>query len=516
MDEGPILNPNSKAVRTRATRWLGAVLFATAALACQRRSVPKTPVLLFAADQLGYLAPCGCSQHQLGGAARAARFLEDSAKLGPTLFLEGGNLLFDRREVPAEKRDQDRLKALAIADAWGRATVGASGRAAALGPFDRSFGEEFARTGLKALGLLPGPKIQEVGGTKFGILSLEAPPASSADAEALRKEGAEIVLALVQGSLKDAQAWAHAAGADLSLQSGVVDPIQDTDQAAVISGGVPVFRVKDKGRGVLRLSFRIPAGPLRTQDLAVLENETLRLGRARDLETILKADRERLAAAEGPFRQLIETKIAELSARREALLGPVPAPPTDQRSVSFEFHELTDQLPEDPEVAALFTRYTAQVSALNLAAQKDKRCPVVSPVQPHYVGADSCRECHEEAGVVWERSKHRHAYQTLVSKGRQLDLDCIRCHVVGLDQPGGVCRLDQVGARADVQCESCHGMGSVHVQSAGDEPVPVPNPGIQTCLGCHTPENDTHFSPETYASHYLPEILGPGHGKPLK
>jgi hypothetical protein len=490
------------------------ILLSVGALACQRRA-PKTAALLFAADQLGYLAPCGCSQHQLGGAARAAKFLEDSVKLGPTLFLEGGNLLFDRREIPSEKRDQDRLKALAIADAWGRATAGASTRAAGLGPFDGSFGDAFASSTLKGLGLMAGPTVQNVGGTRFGILPLGAAPASSAEADVLRKTGADVVVALVQGSLKDAQAWAQIAGADLALQSGVVDPVQDTDQAALLGGGVPVFRVKDKGRGLLRLSFRLPPGPLSVPTLAVLENDAVRASRAKDLESILKSDRERLAGAEGKFRELLESKIAELSARRDALLGPAPAPPTDQRSVSFEFQDLTDQLPEDPEVAALFARYTSQVAALNLAAQKDKKCPPVKEDQPHYVGADSCRDCHEEAGVVWGRTKHRHAYQTLVSKGRQLDLDCIRCHVVGFDEPGGVCRLDQVGARADVQCESCHGMSSAHVLSAGNDPVPVPHPGIQVCLGCHTPENDIRFSKETFTTFYLPAILGPGHGKPM-
>jgi hypothetical protein len=332
----------------------------------------------------------------------------------------------------------------------------------------------------------------------------------------LRKEGAEIVVALVQGSLRDAQEWARAAGADLALQSGVVDPAQDTDQASVLGGGIPVFRVKDKGRSLLRLGFRLPPGPLRTPNLAVLENEATRLARARDLETILKSDREKLAGTEGRFRELLEAKIDELSARREALLSLAPAPPADQRSVAFEFQDLTDQLPEDPAVAALFAKYTAQVAALNLAAQKDKKCPAVTEQQLHYVGADACRDCHEEAGVVWGKTKHRHAYQTLVEKGRQLDLDCVRCHVLGLDQPGGVCRLDQVGALGDVQCESCHGMGSAHVSSAGEEPVPVANPGIKTCLGCHTPDNDNRFSEETYASFYRPAILGPGHGKPSK
>ena len=102
------------------------------------------------------------------------------------------------------------------------------------------------------------------------------------------------------------------------------------------------------------------------------------------------------------------------------------------------------------------------------------------------------------------------------SQDRQFDLDCIGCHLLGYGQPGGVCRLDQVGAMAGVQCESCHGMGSEHAESAGATAMPNAKPGYDTCFSCHDPKNDTGFNREKYVSFYLPAILGPGHGKPLK
>ena len=131
------------------------------------------------------------------------------------------------------------------------------------------------------------------------------------------------------------------------------------------------------------------------------------------------------------------------------------------------------------------------------------------------MGVENCRECHAEAVAVYERTKHSHATQTLIDKGRQYDLDCVACHVLGFEKPGGVCRLDQVGARANVQCESCHGPGSAHADSAGDTPMPVKAPGFNDCYRCHDPENDTGFNHETYESHYRPSILGPGHGQPV-
>ena len=103
---------------------------------------------------------------------------------------------------------------------------------------------------------------------------------------------------------------------------------------------------------------------------------------------------------------------------------------------------------------------------------------------------------------------------------KQFSLDCIRCHVTGWQQPGGVCRIDKTefgGAgvsghgvgRRDVQCESCHGPGSEH---AADPPehiqVDVTAP---MCMRCHEAANSPHFD----YGRYRPYIVGPGHGMPL-
>ena len=466
--------------------------------------------IVFGADQLGYLAPCGCSEHQLGGAARAAAYIEGVSHRAPTLFIQGGNLLFGRLQPTAEERPEAEAKATALAKSWQFGSAAAT-RELRFGPYDLPEGESFAR-GLLGPQLTV-PKVVLLGGVRLGLLPLDGP--TRGGAELLRKAGAEIVVAVVQTpKLTDAEAWAAASGADLALQSGLLDPVADTDEAALLSGRVPTFRVKDKGRGLLRLEIHRPA-KLSAPGIVVPEPQPLRLARAADLDRVLASDRARLDGARGPMRALLEKKIGELSARRAALEAPAPRP-AERIWVDFQFVELGDGLPEDPAVKALFDRYTAGVAAANLAAQGAKSCPAPAPGQLHYVGVASCRDCHPDPARVYDGMAHAHAYQTLVDKGRQYDLECIGCHVVGYGKPGGVCRLDRVDGLANVQCESCHGMGSAHADSAGGEAVPVPKPGIAQCLACHTPDNDTRFSKESYVSYYLPRILGPGHGLPLK
>jgi hypothetical protein len=294
----------------------------------------------------------------------------------------------------------------------------------------------------------------------------------------------------------------------------VIDPVLDTDEAARLGGAVPVFRVKDKGRGLLVLHVHVPkgAGP----GFTVLEPDAALRAQAADIQKSIDSYRSRLSSGTPEYRKALLQNIAEKEERQKALLGPPPAPPADKASATYRFVDLTEDLAEAPAAAAIFTDYTREVGKKNLAAQAQKTCPAVAPGQLHYTGAAQCETCHAEAAQVYAHTKHREAYQELVHKQRQYDLDCIGCHVVGFGKPGGVCRLDQVGDLGNVQCESCHGMGSEHAESGGSREMPNSKPGYDTCFSCHDPKNDTGFNRERYVSHYLPEILGPGHGKPLK
>jgi hypothetical protein len=105
---------------------------------------------------------------------------------------------------------------------------------------------------------------------------------------------------------------------------------------------------------------------------------------------------------------------------------------------------------------------------------------------------------------------HARAYATLEAVQKQYRLDCVACHVIGFQQAGGVCRVDQVAGRQNVGCENCHGPGSIHVVDRTRKTVLRPRPGPSLCVGCHTPENSIHFDFATY----LPRVLGPGHGAP--
>lgn len=111
-------------------------------------------------------------------------------------------------------------------------------------------------------------------------------------------------------------------------------------------------------------------------------------------------------------------------------------------------------------------------------------------------GVRRCAVCHEREYFDWLQSGHAHAMRSLQAIGKAEDADCVRCHVVGWQQPGGY--DSDRGARAallqDVQCESCHGNGGPHLPGS----TPGTPTAAATCTPCHDPEHSLHFDFEPF------------------
>lgn len=120
----------------------------------------------------------------------------------------------------------------------------------------------------------------------------------------------------------------------------------------------------------------------------------------------------------------------------------------------------------------------------------------------YYIGKDWCVKCHEEIVDSWSKSKHAHAMETLIKKGKQDDPECFRCHVTAVvdetkpefKYTGEFISMAATPHMADVQCESCHGMADVHASEPtdwfGQEVTP------EVCMKCHTHERDPDFNYE--------------------
>jgi peroxiredoxin len=111
-----------------------------------------------------------------------------------------------------------------------------------------------------------------------------------------------------------------------------------------------------------------------------------------------------------------------------------------------------------------------------------------------YSGNDVCGICHEKEYATWQYTAHASAYDTLVTHAAERRTDCIGCHVVGFEQPGGYDFKRQEPYLENVGCESCHGRGGPHLT-----PNFVPNHDYsQVCVTCHNPEHSLAFDYATF------------------
>ncbi len=115
-----------------------------------------------------------------------------------------------------------------------------------------------------------------------------------------------------------------------------------------------------------------------------------------------------------------------------------------------------------------------------------------------YSGSEACAVCHEKENATWLLTQHATAFDTLVRHSAAAKPDCVGCHVVGFQKPGGYTISPPTKHLENVGCESCHGRGGPHLSkdfvTAGDyEPV---------CLTCHDQKHSLGFQ---YAE-FLPRV----------
>lgn len=505
-------------------------LVCSACTVCARREagpsvdqVPATPgfTLVFTAGQVGYLEPCGCSPDQRGGVARAATVVDEIRASGrPVLLVDGGDRFFPI-ELPDDELSarQTRLQAEAMAEvtrAMGYDALTLTERDLRRADFFQGLALPPVLTPGEAEAGTEATLLKNVGGVTVGLFAVgaedDAASRLAARAQALRKQNAQVVMGVVYRDVDGTRALADAAreaGVDFLLASRADVP--DTHAPAALADlQPPIFSPNARGEGLLRLD--VVAGGARGQPFVKVAGTAERESELEAIQQRIDNMRQDVTSLgpDDPARKLRTDKLLELEARKARLANAPPPPmPADANAFTYAFVPMTPQLPQAPKIRALIDAYDRNVAEQNLAWAKanPKPCPPAAAGEAAFVGDTACVGCHQAAFDFWKGTSHAGAYETLVQKGKQFNVDCIACHVTGWEKPGGACSIAQVEGRKDVQCESCHGAGSLHVQTGSPSTIVGQVPEA-TCRSCHDVENSPHFNPQTYRA----RILGPGHG----
>lgn len=117
-----------------------------------------------------------------------------------------------------------------------------------------------------------------------------------------------------------------------------------------------------------------------------------------------------------------------------------------------------------------------------------------------YLGDAICARCHSDIYTSYAQGPHATAFKTLLTSSKQTDRSCVGCHVTGFNDPTGyqmvtyktntagkVDTTDAVEFR-NVQCEACHGKGTLH-----GSPGLVRKVTKEMCQTCHDTVNDPKF-----------------------
>jgi peroxiredoxin len=105
-----------------------------------------------------------------------------------------------------------------------------------------------------------------------------------------------------------------------------------------------------------------------------------------------------------------------------------------------------------------------------------------------YSGEAACRICHGTEHETWSLTTHAYAFDTLVEHGEDRNPECLPCHTVGWEEPGGYNLEAPADYLVGVQCENCHLRGGPHQSDDVEE-----NDYEKICRTCHTEKHSLNF-----------------------
>jgi hypothetical protein len=531
------------------TRWRGtfglvSALVLAAVAACQRPGAspvqaPESPALrLYVVSGVaGALEPCGCRKDMLGGVDHAAAWLaRERGQAQNSLLVGAGPMLFADPSLNDERRQQDLWKAEAIASSF--ADVGlrawspgvndfAAGRGT-LAELRQKSQADLVAANLRLDGVtLKELEVYEVGGYKVGVAGLGA-PAPDTPPEAVEKDraaaleraraaldarGAQIRVALLSAERGDAMRLAEQAKGFHVLALGKPFDEGDGNDAPIppaLVGPTLVIQAPNHLQAIAQVDFFVKDGKLVFEDGSGLELGEKKHSLERRIEELERRIQSWKATA-SPSPEQVASREADVQKLKDEL-GRAQSAKVEPKGSFFRYTltPIVESFGSEPKVVARMNDYYKRVNDFNKQALKDRKPPEPEPGSARYLGGEECSLCHSDAEAFWKKTKHASAYATLTDQFKEFNLDCVGCHVTGYEKPGGS-SVTHVDGLKDVQCEACHGPGSLHAQNPNKAGSIVRTPPASTCIGCHHPP---HVADDWDVKQAWPHVIGPGHGQP--
>ncbi|MBN1435755.1 MAG: cytochrome c family protein [Sedimentisphaerales bacterium] len=420
---------------------------------------PQGFVLMFTGNWLAHLEPCGCSDRQLGGIDRRTRIF-DLVAPNRRLLLDAGPLI-----VGWENGSLQRLfKLEAFLYSLGELDYDA---------ITLTYSEMDAMQWELGVASTDRPELLATNLDEFALMEFEG---ISYLQKTLEVDG-EFLDCLVLGVMDAGDAD------EFTLEDGTLEPPGQAVERVLYELGLELSELSLDTLVIVTYSGL---------DEEVLDE--LRWMPAVDMVvTHDYADEPEIST---PVRREYEAVVVTTGHMGKYIAAISIPPGSGTQLDEFEFLPIAveDDYVRDPAVVRYIDDYQLQLAVEDLIADESKLRRAGLADGNYFVGSSTCGQsgCHQEIYETWQEFSHARAMPTLIDINRDMDPECVACHVVGMEYVTGYRSMESTPDLAGVGCEMCHGPGLNHVL---DVLAPY-NKAFTSCEQCHTHETSPSFEPE--------------------
>jgi hypothetical protein len=352
--------------------------------------------------------------------------------------------------------------------------------------------KEISGLKISILGLMDdlfNPTLQE---REPGLTILEPISTSKALTKGLR-EYCDLIVALSQlGESKDGKLARENPQIDLILGGGGETKRAVMDRVSEI----PIYRLEPRGGYLGRIDYSLADMKKPIKFLISSERDEMekRLERLITRSMQIKSD----MAKSGKQEEMKVKELRFLESKQKEL---------EKTLIVFEdknFYRHTAipvqlSVGDDPRIFKGVEIYRAESAKLykpKVAALPEKELPEKEmiariPKTSSFVGAISCKRCHETNYRNWLKTKHAKASQAIVASPKYAQEECLICHSTGFGKIAEYATVEEIPFYLrGVQCEACHGEGRGHPGKGGIERKVT----LGICRNCHTKDQSPTFN----------------------
>jgi formylmethanofuran dehydrogenase subunit E len=328
-------------------------------------------------------------------------------------------------------------------------------------------------------------------------LMILEPFSQSRDLIRTLKEHCDLIVALSQlGERKDRKLVMENPEIDLILGGGG----ESNRAVSERINGIPIYRLEPRGGYLGRIDYTLAdmKKPIRIRVSKERDELERKLERVTSRTISLRAEMARSGKQEEmKLKELkfLELRQKELEERLFAL--------QDENFYKHTAIPVQLSVRDDPNILRSVEAYRVQSAKLykpkaTVLPEKEyseKEMIARIPKESPFVGAISCKQCHEENYRKWLKTKHAKASQTIISSPKYSQEECLSCHSTGYGKMGDYVTVEEIPFYLHgVQCEACHGEGRGHPEKG--EGLRKVTLGV--CRNCHTTDQSPAFNYMAY------------------